>query len=145
MEAFTMHKINQETIAEAISNPEFSFIETFADAGDPAKVTREMTTLIFKHRKIREQLKIRERERVVLENKYEIKRRNSYIKHNESSTATEKAKSVLVEIDTEDEKYNLAIIDQKIRELSRDMTSIKLEIDTWKAISYSLRTEMGSF
>jgi len=139
-----MSHLNEETIAKAISDPEFSFIETFADATESAKVTREMTRLLFLHRNYRKQLKMRERERVVLSNKLDKKRRDAYIKHSETS-ATEKTKAVLVEIDTEKEKYDLDIIDQKIKELSREMTSIKLEIDTYKAISYNLRTEMGSF
>lgn len=139
-----MSHLNEDTIAKAISNPEFSFIETFADAGESAKVTREMTRLLFLHRNYRKQLRTRERERVVLSSKLDKKRRDSYIKHSETS-ATEKTKTVLVEIDSEKEKYDLDIIDQKIKELSRELTSIKLEIDTYKAISYNLRTEMGSF
>lgn len=139
-----MSSINKDVIAEAINNPEFSFIETFADAGDSAKVTREMTRLLFMHRSLRTQLRTRERERVVLLKKYETKKRDSYLEHNKSS-ATEKAKTVLVDIDTEEEQYNLNIIDQKIKEITRELSSIKIEIDTWKAISYNLRTEMGSF
>lgn len=137
-------KITYETIAEAINNPEFSFIGTFADVSDSKKVTKEMTRLLFIHRKTREQLKSRERERVVLNNKFESSKRKSYQKHSKTS-ATEKTKNILVEIDTEKDKYELAITDQKIKELIREMASIKLEIDTWKAISYNLRTEMGSF
>lgn len=140
-----MSNINNETITQAISNPDFSFIESFADAADTAKVTREMTRLLFIHRNLRKQLRARERERVVLLNNYEKKKRESYMKHNQSASITEKAKNVLVEIDTEKEKYDLEIIEQKIKELTREMNAIKIEIDTWKAISYNLRTEMGSF
>lgn len=139
-----MSDINNETIAEAIRNPEFSFIESFADAGDSVKVTREMTRLLFMHRNLRGQLRKRERERVVLAKEYESKKRESYLQHNKTS-ATEKAKTVLVDIDTEEEQYNLDIMDQKIKEITRELSSIKIEIDTWKAISYNLRTEMGSF
>ena len=140
-----MSHISNDTIAQAISNPEFSFIETFADAADSAKVTREMTRLLFMHRNLRKQLRTRERERVVLATEYDKKKRSSYINHSKSSSITEKAKTILVDIDTEQEKYNLDITDQKIKELTREIGSIKIEIDTWKAISYNLRTEMGSF
>lgn len=140
-----MSHISNDTIAQAINNPEFSFIETFADAADSAKVTREMTRLLFMHRSLRKQLRTRERERVVLATEYEKKKRNSYVNLSKSSSVTEKARAILVDIDTEKEKYDLDIIDQKIKELTREMSSIKIEIDTWKAISYNLRTEMGSF
>ena len=70
--------ITNETIKEALSNPEFSFIATFADAGDSAKVTREMTALVFKHRKKREQLTQRERQLVQLENDLKKLQRASY-------------------------------------------------------------------
>lgn len=140
-----MSEINNDTIAQAINNPDFSFIESFADAADTTKVTKEMTRLLFVHRSLRKQLRIRERERVVLLNDYEKKKRESYIKYNKSSSTTEKAKNILVEIDTEKEKYELEITEQKIKELTREMSSIKIEIDTWKAISYNLRTEMGTF
>ena len=136
-------KISDTTIAEAINNPNFSFIETFADASDSAKVTQEMTALLFKHRKKREQLQVRERERVVIEKKLNDSKRASYLKH--KSAPNEKMKSILVEIDTEEEAYKLAIVEQQIKELTRDLSSIRTEIDTWKAISYNLRTEMGSF
>ena len=140
-----MSNISNATIAEAIKNPEFSFIESFADAADSAKVTREMTRLLFAHRGLRNQLRTRERERVVLLKQYESQKRAAYVKYNNSTSTTERAKTVLVEIETEEEKYKLDIIDQQIKELSREMSAIKLEIDTWKAISYNLRTEMGSF
>ena len=136
--------ITVKTVAEAMNNPNFSFIESFADAGDISKVTQEMTRLLFLHRRKREQLKEREREKVHLVKEYENKKRNSYMKHNTSS-ATEKTKTILVDIDTEKEKFDIDVVDQKIKELTRDLNSIKLEIDTWKAISYSLRTEMNSF
>lgn len=138
-----MSKVNNEIIAEAINNPNFSFIESFADASEPAKVKKEMTRLIFLHRKQRNLLQIREREKVFLQNKYEKKKRESYIKH--QSAPNEKTRTILVDIDTEKEKYDLEIIDQKIKELNRNMASIKLELDTWKSIAYSIRTEMGAF
>lgn len=137
--------INVETIAEAMNNPDFSFIGSFSDAADSSKVTKEMTRLLFIHRKKREQLKSRERERTILLKNFEKNKRQSYIKHNNSKSVTEKTKTILVEIDTENEKFELDIVEQKIKELTREMSSIKLEIDTWKAISYNLRTEMGSF
>lgn len=138
-----MSNINSEVIAKAINDPNFSFIESFADANEPAKIKKEMTRLLFLHRKQRELLQIREREKVVIQHGYEKKKRESYIKH--SSAPNEKTKNVLVDIDTEKEKYELDIVEQKIKELNRNMTSIKLEIDTWKSITYNIRTEMGSF
>lgn len=138
-----MQKISNETIAEAINNPHFSFIETFADATDASKVTKEMTMLVFKNRKKREELQKRERERVVYENIFNKKRRESYNKH--SNAPNEKSKGILVEIDTEEEKYNLEISEQRVKDLTRELASIKLELDTWKTIVYNLRTEMGSF
>lgn len=138
-----MSNINEKVILEALRDPNFSFIQSFADASDPAKVTRELTTLIFNHRKKRDQLKVKEREKIVLENAYEQKKRKSYMSH--SDAPNEKTKGILVEIDCEDESYKIAIIEQQIKELNRDLSSIRLEIDTWKAISYSIRTEMGSF
>lgn len=134
-----------ETIAEAMNNPDFSFIGTFADAGDSSKITKEMTRLLFIHRRKREQLKTREREKIILSKAYEKKKRESYLEHSKHKSTTEKAKTILVEIDTEEEKFDLDVIEQKIKELTREMSSIKLEIDTLKAISYGLRTEMGSF
>ena len=136
--------ISNETIAEAINNPHFSFIESFADAQDTQKVTKEMTRILFIHRRKREQLKEREREKVILVREYEKKKRESYLKHSNTS-ATEKAKGILVDLDTEKEKFDIEIVDQKIKELTRELSSIKLELDTWKAIGYSLRTEMSSF
>lgn len=139
-------KIDNKTIAEALNDPNFSFIQTFADAADSGKVTREMTRLLFVHRKMRNQLQVVERERVIAMNAYNKEKRESYMKHSEPKNApTEKTKTILVEIDTEDRKYEIEIMDQKIKELTRGMASIKLEIDTWKAISYNLRTEMSSF
>lgn len=138
-----MSNITDETIKNALNNPEFSFIETFADASDSAKVTREMTTLVFKHRKKREQLKHRERQLVQLENELKKLQRASYNKHKDAPN--EKAKSILVEIDTEEELFSVKVAEQQINELKRDLSGIKLEIDTFKAISYNLRTEMGSF
>lgn len=135
--------INPETIAEALNDPHFSFIETFADASDSSKVTREMTRLLFTHRRMRTQLQKRERERTMILREYNKKKRESYISH--KAAPNERTKSILVEIDTEEEKFQLDVIEQKIKELTRGMASIKLEIDTWKAISYNLRTEMGSY
>lgn len=138
-----MSKIDKVTIAKAIEDPNFSFIDSFADASEPAKVKKEMTRLLFLHRNQREQLKERERQRVIINNNYEKKKRESYMKH--SSAPNEKTRTILVEIDTEKEKYDLEIIDQKIKEINRNLVSIKLELDTWKSVTYNLRTEMGSF
>lgn len=138
-----MSNINIEVIAEAINDPNFSFIESFADANEPAKIKKEMTRLLFLHRKQREQLQIREREKVVIQNRYDKNKREAYMKH--ASAPNEKTKTILVEIDTEKEKYELDIIEQKIKEIIRNMTSIKLELDTWKSITYNIRTEMGAF
>lgn len=138
-----MTQINNDVIAEAINDPNFSFMESFADSGEPEKVKKEMTRLLFIHRKKRTLLKTRERERVVIFNRYEKKRRESYLNH--KSAPNEKTKTILVEIDTEKEKYELEIMDQKIKELNRDLSSIKLELDTLKSISYSIRTGMGLF
>lgn len=134
---------DREIIAEAINDPNFSFIESFADANEPAKVKKEMTRLLFFNRQQREQLKMRERERVVLQNEYDKKKREAYLK--QISAPNEKMRGILVDIDTEKEKYNLEIIDQKIKEINRNMSAVKLELDTLKTISYNLRTEMGSF
>lgn len=138
-----MSKIDKVTIAKAIEDPNFSFIDSFADASEPAKVKQEMTRLLFLHRNLREQLKERERQRVIINNTYEKKKRESYMKH--SSAPNEKTRAILVEIDTEKEKYELEIIDQKIKEINRNLISIKLELDTWKSVTYNIRTEMGSF
>lgn len=138
-----MSHINDQMIAEALRDPNFSFIQSFSDATDPQKVTRELTTLIFSHRRKREQLKTKEREKVVAERQYKIKKRESYQKH--SKAPNEKTKGILVEIDCEKEEYDISIMEQQIKEINRDLSAIKLEIDTWKAISYSIRTEMGSF
>lgn len=138
-----MSNINNETIAKAINDPHFSFIESFADANEPAKIKKEMTRLLFLHRKERELLQIQERKKVVIQTKYEKKKRESYMKH--KSAPNEKTKNILVEIDTEQEKYELDIIEQKIKEINRNMSSIKLELDTWKSITYNIRTEMGAF
>jgi len=135
--------IDEKTIAQALSDPNFSFLETFADATDSAKITREMTVLVFRLRQKREQLKRKERDRVVLDKKYNDKRRQAYLAN--SNAPNEKNKSILVEIATEEEAYNLAITEQQVKELSRDLSTIKTEIDTLKAISYNLRTEMGAF
>lgn len=138
-----MSNINKEIIAEAINDPNFSFIETFSDVNEPIKIKKEMTRLLFFNRQQRDQLKAREREKVILQTTYDKKKRESYLKH--SNAPNEKMRMFLVEIDLEKEKYDLDIIDQKIKELNRDMSSIKVELDTLKAIMYNLRTEMGSF
>lgn len=138
-----MSKINVETIAQALNNPNFSFIDSFADAADSSKVTREMTLLLFKHRELRDLLKRYERERVIIEKDLRKEKQQAYLRH--KSAINEKHRSILVDIDTEEKTYELAIIDQKIKETNRMLTAIKLELDTWKSISYSLRTEMGSF
>lgn len=138
-----MSNINDETIAKAIKDPNFSFIQSFADVDEPAKIKKELTRLIFLHRRQRTLLQAREREKVVIQTRYEKKKRESYMKH--KSAPNEKTKNILVDIDTEQEKYELDIIDQKIKELNRNMSSIKLEIDTLKSITYNIRTEMGAF
>lgn len=138
-----MSNITKDVIAEAINDPNFSFIESFADASEPAKIKKEMTRLLFFNRQQREQLKEREREKVRLQNVYDKKKREAYIKH--STAPNEKTRAVLVEIDTEKEKFALEVVDQHIKEINRNMTSVKLELDTWKSITYNIRTEMGSF
>lgn len=138
-----MSNVNKDTIVKAINDPNFSFIDSFADADEPAKVRREMTRLLFLHRNLRNQLRERERNKVIIQSKYDKKRRDSYMKH--KNAPNERVRNILVEIDTENEKYDLDIIDQKIKELNRELSSIKIEIDTWKAIGYAIRTEMGAF
>lgn len=137
-----MH-ISPETISEALNDPNFSFIDTFADAADSAKVTKEMTRLLFLNRRMRNQLQKLERDRTLLLRDYNDKKRKSYISH--KSAPNEKTKSILVEIDTEKEQFELDVVDQKIKELNRGLSSTKLEIDTLKAIAYNLRTEMSSY
>lgn len=134
-------KTTNDTIAEAIRDPNFSFIDTFADASEPEKIRKELTRLLFLHRETRKQLELRERERVVLNHKYEKLKRKAY-KENENAK-NEKIRATLVEISTEEEKYNLEIQDQKIKELNRRLTSIKLELDVYKTIGFSIKTEMG--
>lgn len=138
-----MGKIDDKIIAEALNDPNFSFIQTFGDASEMENVGREMTRLMFLHRKERNLLKIKERERVVLNNEFEKKKRASYLKH--SSAPNEKTKSILVEIDTEEEKYKIEIVDQQIKEINRSLSSIKLELDTLKAISYALKISAGIY
>lgn len=134
-------KTTNDTIAEAIRDPNFSFIDTFADASEPEKIRKELTRLLFLHRETRKQLELRERERVVLNHKYEKLKRKAY-KENENAK-NEKIRATLVEISTEEEKYNLEIQDQKIKELNRRLNSIKLELDVYKTIGFSIKTEMG--
>lgn len=134
-------KTTHDTIAEAIRDPNFSFIDTFADASEPEKIRKELTRLLFLHRETRKQLELRERERVVLNHKYEKLKRKAY-KENENAK-NEKIRATLVEISTEEEKYNLEIQDQKIKELNRRLNSIKLELDVYKTIGFSIKTEMG--
>lgn len=134
-------KTTNDTIAEAIRDPNFSFIDTFADASEPEKIRKELTRLLFLHRETRKQLELRERERVVLNHKYEKLKRKAY-KENENAK-NEKIRATLVEISTEEEKYNLEIQDQKIKELNRRLSSIKLELDVYKTIGFSIKTEMG--
>lgn len=136
-----MDSKREDLFKKAINDPNFSFIDSFADAEEPEVIQKEMTRLLFQHRRQRDLLTLRERERVVLFNTYEKKRRESYIKH--SSAPNEKTKTVLVEIDTEEEKYQLEIIDQKIKEINRNIASIKLELDTLKSMSFTIRTGMG--
>lgn len=138
-----MSNVNKDTIVKAINDPNFSFIDSFADANEPEKIRKEMTRLLFLHRNLRNQLRERERNKVIIQSKYDKKRRDSYMKH--KNAPNERVRNVLVEIDTEKEKYDLDIIDQKIKELNRELSSIKIEIDTWKAIGYAIRTEMGAF
>lgn len=135
--------INNETIAKALEDPNFSFIESFADAADVQKLGKELAKLMFQSRKQRDQLTIREREKVVLQTKYDKKKRESYMKH--SNAPNEKTKMILVEIDTEKEKYEIEIIEQKIKEINRQLAAIKIEVDIIKSLTYNLRTEMGSF
>lgn len=130
-------------ILETLKNPNFSFIETFGDASDTSKVTREMTVLLFKHRKARELLKEKEREKVKALNQLKRKQREEYIKN--ENAPNQAHRKILVEIACEDLEWKVDILDQQIKELNRTLNAIKIEIDTWKAISYSLRTEMGSF
>lgn len=134
---------DKDLIAEAINDPTFSFIDSFADAEEPEKISKEMTRLLFMHRKQRDLLTVHERERVIISSKLEKAKRESYMKH--SNAPNEKTKTVLVEIDTEQLKYNLDIIDQKIKEINRIITSIKLELDTLKSMNYAIRTGMGLF
>lgn len=138
-----MGKVDEKLVMEALNDPNFSFIQTFGDASEMDKVGQEMTRLMFLHKKERNLLKIKERERVVVNNTFERKKRASYLKH--KSAPNEKTKSILVEIDTEEEKYKLDIIDQQIKEINRSLSSIKLEIDTLKAISYSLKISAGIY
>lgn len=138
-----MQKVNSDTIAEAINDPNFSFLDSFADANEPEMIQKEMTRLLFFHRKQRELLTVREREKVVIQNRYDKKRRESYLNHKDAPN--EKTKTILVEIDTEQEKYELEIIEQKIKELNRIIASVRLELDTLKAITYNIRTAMGAY
>lgn len=142
-------KSQSEVIAEAINDPNFTFMDTFADASEPEKVRKELTRLLFLHRESRNQLQVRERERVILNTKYESARRKAYMQHSkadgEKTKINEKTKLILVEIAVEKEKYDLEIMDQRIKELNRTLVSIKLEIDLFKTIGYSLKTEMGGF
>lgn len=138
-----MNKVNSDVIAEAINDPNFSFLESFADANEPEMIQKEMTRLLFFHRKQRELLTVREREKVVIQNRYDKKKRESYLNHKDAPN--EKTKTILVEIDTEQEKYELEIVDQKIKELNRIIASVRLELDTLKTITYNIRTGMGVF
>ena len=134
-----MSNVSDKVSLESIKDPNFSFIETFSDAADVEKVTREMTVLLFKHRKARNALRDLEAERV----KAEFKLRQEHINH--ESAPNQQHRKILVDIACEQEEAQLAKIDYHIKNVNRTLASIKLEIDTWKAISYSLRTEMGSF
>lgn len=137
-----MSNINSNYTHNTTNSTEISFITTFDDVENPSKVAKEIARLLFIHREQREELKTRERERVVISQKHDKNRREAYIKHSKTSSA-EKMKNILVEIDTEQDKNDLDIVEQKIKELTRNMSSIKLEIDAWKTIIYNVRTEMG--
>lgn len=138
-----MNKKDTKLVSQALNDPNFSFIESFSDAGDTVKVTKEMTALLFRHRRGRTELKKRERNLVRLESEYKAAKNKSYFSHKNAKNESEKR--ILVEIDTEEEAYRISVEEQKIKEIRRELSGIKLEIDTLKAISYSLRTEMGSF
>ena len=135
--------ISNDSIAEAIKDPNFSFIHTFADASDTEKIRKETTRLMFLHRHTRSQLEIRERERVSMINKYDALKRKSYLKN--ENAKNEKTRTVLVEIETEQQKYMLDVNDQKIKELNRTLAAIKTELDVLKTIGFSLKTEMGGY
>jgi hypothetical protein len=137
------NRVSVETAAEALNNPNFSFIETFADASNVEKVRQEMTALLFRARQKRVELKDVEKEKTYKEAVYNKKKREAYIQS--ANAPNEKHRTILVEIATEKEKYNIDLLENKIKELNRELASIKMELDTWKTITYNLRTEMGSF
>lgn len=138
-----MSRITNQEITEALNNPNFSFIESFADAGDSVKITRELTILVFKHRQKREQLQEKERLLVRQEAKLKSLKSKAYLENKDAPN--ENTKRVLVDLATEEEEYQVNLTRQIVSDLKRDLASIKLEIDTFKSISYNLRTEMGSF
>ena len=117
-----MSKVDVHIITEALNDPNFSFIETFADAGNNMKVTRELTTLVFKHRQKRDLLKKKERQLVLLKNDYSKKKNQAYL--DQASAPNERSKAVLVEIATEEEAYQISIVEQSINELKRDVRPI---------------------
>lgn len=138
-----LKEINENIAKQALNDPNFSFFESFADASETDKIRKELTRLLFLHRETRRKLEMREREKVTIAHKYDKKKREAYIKN--ANAANEKTRLVLVEIESEKEKYDLEVKEQLIKELTRELNSIKLEIDIIKTIGYSLKTEMGGF
>lgn len=129
------------SIEHAIKDPNFSFLESFADANELSKINQENARLLFLQREIRAKLDKCERALVHATVVHKAAYRKAYMDN--EGAKNESQRKVITEILCQDEEIEVMKNEQLVKEYNRRLTSIRDELNTLKSITFVIRAEMN--
>lgn len=136
-------KKGMTTIEQAINNPNFSFLDSFADAQDLAIINKEMATLILKMRALSNELSVAEKKKSNADYAYKKEYNRAYINLGDSAK-NETYKKIMAEIECEDLELNVIKFDLLAKEKQRQIYQIRSEIEALRTIASNIKQELQS-
>lgn len=111
----------------------------FWDSQEINDLNKTLVLTVKKLRLINSKINKYEREKTKAQLEFKHKKRRAII---EAEGSSQKEKSIVAEIECEEEEMKIAYLDEVISELTRESQSIRLELDTLKTLGMNLRQEM---
>lgn len=111
----------------------------FWDSQEINDLNKTLVLTVKKLRLINSKINKYEREKTKAQLEFKHKKRRAII---EAEGSSQKEKSIVAEIECEEEEMKIAYLEEVISELTRESQSIRLELDTLKTLGMNLRQEM---
>lgn len=138
-----MSVIKHKTLAEAIREDNFSYLDSMADYQSLQMIDKQSIVLLLAMNDLNEKLTEAERAKAQIDFNYSRAYRRAYSKYIDGA-ANETHRKLLAEVDCEELELQKVKNDTYIKEYNRLINKIKIELDVLKSLGHNLRQELKS-